>query len=95
MSSIWQEKAVQNNCNVCGLVYNKNHDLKVHDKPTLELDNIEIIKSNRKSQINHENEEWKARQPVVKTVKIINWAHSDKDASDINNTITVPDDNSA
>ena len=40
-------------------------------------------------------EEWKARQPVVKTVEITNWAHSDKDASDTNNTITVPDDNSA
>ena len=83
------------NCDVCELVYNENYDLKLHDKPTLELDKIETIKSYRKSPINQENEEWKARQPVVKTVEIVNWAHSDKDASDINNTITAPDNNNA
>ena len=73
------------------MIYNNVHELEVHEQSTLELDKVEIMKSDRKLQIRHRNIEWEARHPVINAVEMLNWAHSNKDDSD--DTITVSGDN--
>ena len=87
------ENAVLNNCDVCGLVYDNVRKLEVHEESTLELDKVEIMKNDKKLLIRHRNREWGAKHPVINTIEMLKWAHSNKDDSD--STTTVSDDSNA
>ena len=51
------------------------------------------MKNDKKLLIRHRNREWGAKHPVINTVEMLKWAHSNKDDSD--STTTVSDDRNA